>query len=104
MSFYSHKWVKSTRKAKRCTWCNQWIPIGSTAWHFAGIHDDEFCSGKMHPECAAAADEVCDRDRYWESNGDYARGRIDDETQLPPTYLPTYRGKDREQHKAGPRE
>lgn len=101
MSFYRSNWIKSTKKTRRCIWCHEWIKSGTTCYYFAAMSmDNDFNYGHMHPECAAAADEVLVREHYWEPSGAYARGRIDYDTSLPPIYLPSYRGKDRKQHMA----
>lgn len=67
--------VKSTRKAHRCEWCWQVIPIGSVAYYRAYYFDGDFASGHMHPECRDAMDRSDPRDLGdgW-MPGDFPRG------------------------------
>ena len=92
MSFYSEQWVKKTRKQHRCLWCGEMIPAGSTACHSSGIWEGDFWSAYFHPECAAARDAVCVEYGEWEADGDYARGRRDDDRALPPEFEASYLG------------
>jgi len=72
----NHRPVKATRKVRRCSWCNEPIPAGSTAVKHAGEWEGAFYTGYMHPECHAAWDRHPDlSDGY--SPGDFKRGRID---------------------------
>lgn len=94
MSFFSERWIKSTRKRHVCGWCGKFIEAGSAANYSAGHSDGDFWDMHAHPECAAARDsmrydELCDG--FYP--GEFARGRTDDDFHLPPAFKSTYRGK-----------
>jgi hypothetical protein len=94
MYFDCQRWIKKTRKTHVCIWCGTMIEAGSAAWYGCGYRED-FWSGHMHPECAAAKDAVGQEYGEWEANGEYARGRKDDRFLQPPEFPDTYRGKTR---------
>jgi hypothetical protein len=45
-----------TRKDRRCEWCGEDIPKGSTVTYFGGMWDGDWQSWHMHPECHKSAD------------------------------------------------
>ena len=50
MDFGGGKDVK-TRKPHRCEWCYQPIEVGSSAYNYRGMFEDEWQNWYMHPEC-----------------------------------------------------
>lgn len=92
VTFGCERWINKTRKVHRCIWCGSRIEAGSAAWYGSGYWED-FWHGHMHPECAAAKDEVGRQCGEWEANGEYARGRCDDDASRMPQFPATYRGK-----------
>lgn len=94
MSFHSGRWINKTRKIHSCCWCGKRIEVGSAASYAAGVFEGDFWSGHYHPECQAAQDSMSYSDLMdgW-CPGDFARGRTDDEFNLPPIFSPDYRGK-----------
>lgn len=49
--------VKATRKAHRCDWCGEGIPIGSEARTLTFPHEGSLVTTHRHPECAKACQE-----------------------------------------------
>jgi hypothetical protein len=88
MSFHRSKLVLKTRKRHPCLWCNQHIEAETCALSEAGIGEDEnVWHGHMHIECGMARDAVLKKYGEWESQGDFARGRMDDDFNLPPQFV-----------------
>lgn len=51
MSFNNRHLVKAVRKAHRCDNCRQQIEIGQPSVISSGVHDGDFYSFRVHPEC-----------------------------------------------------
>jgi hypothetical protein len=47
--------IVKTRKDRRCEWCGEDIPKGSTVPYFGGMWDGDWQSWHMHPECREAS-------------------------------------------------
>lgn len=86
MSFYNSQLVKCSRKARRCNWCTQFIPQGSSYRYEAGIFEGDFFKSRLHLECHAAVQAHPDLEEGY--NGDFARGRIDDNYEGKPQFNP----------------
>lgn len=51
MSFHSRRNVRAGRKAHQCDNCRQPIDAGQPSVLSSGIHDGDFYSWRVHPEC-----------------------------------------------------
>jgi hypothetical protein len=58
-----------------------------------GKFEGDFWHGYLHPECCAARDAVSAENGEWSANGEYARGRRDDDRDKPAEYSAGYRGR-----------
>lgn len=90
MSFNSSRQIKSTRKPHRCEWCSQIIEEGSPASYASGVWEGDFYSQYFHGECSAALKHEIESNggELEDFSGQYARGRADDDFELPPQFNP----------------
>lgn len=61
----SHE-TMTARKAHRCSWCGQDIPVGEVYSRSRVIYEGEPITNKFHLECEAAADEIGRATGEWE--------------------------------------
>lgn len=68
--------VAKSRKAKRCSWCDEMIEVGQPKVSWLWKDDGGYVANvKMHPEChGASVDTLKACDNYEFTRGDYSRG------------------------------
>lgn len=61
MSDFGSTTYPSARKAHRCEWCGEAIPVGLRHMYFAGKWEGEWQNWRMHDECYHFnSDEIAD--------------------------------------------
>lgn len=58
MSFHNRQSVKAGRKKYRCDNCRQPIEMGQPSTVISGVHDGDFSSFRVHPECDDLWNEI----------------------------------------------
>lgn len=58
MSFHNRKNVKAGTKVHRCANCRQSIAVGQPSVIISGVHDGDFHSYRVHPECDDLWNEI----------------------------------------------
>jgi hypothetical protein len=70
MTFHSRTLVKAGRKAHRCDNCFQPIEVGQSSILVAGVHDGDFSSYRVHPECDDLWNEIYKEMDCWDCGMD----------------------------------
>lgn len=99
MSFYRIRNIKANRGKKlkngdsvprTCAWCGERINIGDRSVNITSVWEGDFFNDHLHPECNLAANAVLREDDEVYFDGDWARGRTDDQGGLPPEFPPLF--------------
>ena len=76
--------VSRARKASTCIWCGQGIMVGDPAVRRSSITYGDFVVDDFHPECHGAMNSENDPEGF--EPYEWARGRTDQRTDLPPEF------------------
>ena len=79
MAYCASRSIKATVKPRICNWCDEAIPIGSSAIRLSGVDEsNDFFSVYTHPECNAAMTTASIEDLQVISPGSCKRGTTEE--------------------------